>query len=219
MRAPAQMVASGVSEQTPMAPWSWMAWSATFWSTLGTKALTMDSRWRVSGSVLPRSSMSCAASLTKCRAASMSQRARATSSRTVSRAARGLPKATRLSARSHVSVSARSAWPMARMQWWMRPGPSLRCAISKPLPGAQSTEDLGMRMSSNVSSMWPLGASSCSKTVSGRWSTMPGVSMGTSSMDCCAWALAPGSVLPMRIMTLQCSEPAPVHHHLRPFTT
>mmetsp|Transcript_28633 Transcript_28633/g.97540 ORF Transcript_28633/g.97540 Transcript_28633/m.97540 type:complete len:223 (+) Transcript_28633:211-879(+) len=219
MRAAAKMWTRGVSAQSPAAPWSCMAWSAIRWSVAGTNALTMERSWRVCASVLPLASMRCAASRTRWRAASMSPRARATSSSTPSRAASGLPKATRDSARAHMSESARSHWPMARMQWWMRPGPRRRWAISKPLPGSQRTESFGTRRSSKTISMWPLGASSSPKTVNGRTSRMPGASMGTRSMDCCAWGGASTSVLPMRIMTLQCKEPAPVIHHLRPLTT
>ena len=43
--------------------------------------------------------------------------------------------------------------------------------------------------------------------------------MGTSSCDCWRWRGAAASVFPMRIMILQCSEPAPVHHHLEPLMT
>ena len=37
--------------------------------------------------------------------------------------ASGSPKASRELARSHIISIARSAVPIARMQWWMRPGP------------------------------------------------------------------------------------------------
>mmetsp|Transcript_3374 Transcript_3374/g.8248 ORF Transcript_3374/g.8248 Transcript_3374/m.8248 type:complete len:258 (-) Transcript_3374:279-1052(-) len=106
------------------------------------------------------------------------------------------------------------------MQWWMRPGPNLRCAISKPLPRCHNTFDLGIRTSVNESSKCPFGASSSPNTVNGRTNSIPSVfARSTNNMDCCAKALASGSVLPIRIMTLQCKLPAPVHHHLRPLTT
>mmetsp|Transcript_17591 Transcript_17591/g.52076 ORF Transcript_17591/g.52076 Transcript_17591/m.52076 type:complete len:206 (+) Transcript_17591:461-1078(+) len=204
----------------PAAPCTCIAWSAICCTVLGTSALTIERRRRVSRSVLPRVSISCAASRTRCRMPSMSARHFAMPSMTVSRLASGLPKATRDSARAHMSESARSAWPMARMQWWMRPGPSRRCAISKPLPSPQRMADCGTRQSSNAISMWPFGGSASPNTVSGRTSRMPGVSIGTRSMDCCWWRFGfSGSVLPIRIMICVCSEPAPVHHHLRPLMT
>ena len=45
----------------------------------------------------------------------------------------GVPNAVRAPTRSHIMSSARSAIPIARMQWWMRPGPSRACAIAKPV--------------------------------------------------------------------------------------
>src|SRR5258705_12841059 len=47
----------------------------------------------------------------------------------------------------------------------------------------------------------------------------PGASSGTRIIDCCLWVSASGSVLPIRIATLQRGSPAPLDHHLRPFTT
>src|SRR5258706_13089754 len=44
----------------------------------------------------------------------------------------------------------------------------------------------------------------------------PGVSRGTSTIDCCAYLGAFGSVLPMKIKILQRGSPAPDDHHLRP---
>ena len=46
------------------------------------------------------------------------------------------------------------------MQWWMRPGPSRPCAISKPLPSPRIRFAAGTRTLSNVTSAWPCGASS-----------------------------------------------------------
>ena len=48
-------------------------------------------------------------------------------------------------ARRHIASMARSARPMKRMQWWMRPGPSALCAISKPRPSPSSIFDAGVR--------------------------------------------------------------------------
>ena len=48
-----------------------------------------------------------------------------------------LPNATRDCSRRAIASSASSAAPIVRMQWWMRPGPSRPCAISKPAPFAE----------------------------------------------------------------------------------
>ena len=45
--------------------------------------------------------------------------------------------------------------PIARMQWWMRPGPSRAWAIAKPEPSSPSMFDAGTRTSSNTTSQWP----------------------------------------------------------------
>ena len=87
-------------------------------------------------------------------------RASAMRSRVTPWSATGRPKATRSVARLHIFSSARSAWPMRRMQWWMRPGPRRPCAISKPRPSPSSTFDAGTRTSFSSISMWPCGASS-----------------------------------------------------------
>jgi hypothetical protein len=55
---------------------------------------------------------------------SISIRLSAICSRTTPCRAISCPNATRDTARSHISFSARSAAPIARMQWWMRPGPA-----------------------------------------------------------------------------------------------
>ena len=52
--------------------------------------------------------------------------------------ASGLPNGVRICARMHISSSAFSARPIARMQWWMRPGPSRACAIANPPPSSPS---------------------------------------------------------------------------------
>jgi hypothetical protein len=66
------------------------------------------------------------------------------------------PKVLRSSARSHISSSASSHWPMVRMQWCTRPGPSRACASAKPSPGAEQV-DAGTRTSRNTSSQCPSG--------------------------------------------------------------
>ena len=47
----------------------------------------------------------------------------------------------------------------------------------------------------------------------------PGVSRGTSTIDCCRCEAASGSVLPIRMKILQRSSAAPEIHHLRPLMT
>ena len=59
--------------------------------------------------------------------------------------ASGLPNAMRVRARSTISASARSATPIARMQWWMRPGPNRAWAIANPMPSSASRFDAGTR--------------------------------------------------------------------------
>src|ERR1700722_19553760 len=50
-------------------------------------------------------------------------------------------------------------------------------------------------------------------------SSMPGVSLGTTTIDCCKWRDALGLVLPMTMKTLQRSARAPELNHLRPLST
>ena len=59
-----------------------------------------------------------------------------------------LPNATRSVARRHSSSRARSAAPMVRMQWWMRPGPRRAWAMAKPPPSSPRTLSTGTRTSS-----------------------------------------------------------------------
>ena len=105
------------------------------------------------------------------------------------------------------------------MQWWMRPGPSLPCAISKPQPSPFSTLSTGTRTFARSISMCPCGASSTLSTESARRTLIPGASAGTSSIDCWRCFGAPGSVLPMTMYSLQRGSPAPDDHHLRPLIT
>ena len=46
----------------------------------------------------------------------------------------------------------------------------------------------------------------------------PGASRGTSTIDCCAWRGASGSVLPITMKIAQRGLPAPDENHLRPLT-
>src|SRR4029453_3854601 len=70
------------------------------------------------------------------------------------------PNRRRLWERLHSSSRARSATPIWRMQWWMRPGPSRPWAISKPRPSPSRMLDAGTRTFSKSTSPWPWGASS-----------------------------------------------------------
>ncbi len=58
------------------------------------------------------------------------------------------PNASRVLARSHIISIARSQVPIARMQWWMRPGPSRSWAITKPAWRGPSRLAAGTRQSS-----------------------------------------------------------------------
>ena len=49
--------------------------------------------------------------------------------------------------------------PIARMQWWMRPGPSRACAIAKPPPSSPRRYSAGTRTSSKSVSQCPPPAS------------------------------------------------------------
>src|SRR5580704_18304206 len=74
----------------------------------------------------------------------------------------------------------------------------------------------GTRTFSNVISACPCGAWSYPNTDSSRTIFTPGVSSGTRIIDCCLWAGAEGSLLPINIAILQRGSPAPEDHHLRP---
>ena len=108
---------------------------------------------------------------------------------------------------------------MARMQWWMRPGPSRPWAISKPRPSPRITFSLGTRTSVKLTSPWPNGSSSLPNTVSMRSIVTPGASIGTSTMLWRACFGASGRLRPMNTSTLQSGWPMPVLHHLRPLST
>mmetsp|Transcript_76938 Transcript_76938/g.212617 ORF Transcript_76938/g.212617 Transcript_76938/m.212617 type:complete len:291 (+) Transcript_76938:512-1384(+) len=146
----------------------------------------------------------------------MSMRASAIACLTASFSASTRPKAFRRCARSTIAAKASSAWPMERMQWWMRPGPRRPCAISKPRPSPRIMLPLGTRTLSKMISAW-----SCSspKTASGRSIFTPGASRGTRIMDCCWWIGPVKLVLPRSTKTLHSGRIAPEIHHLWPLTT
>mmetsp|Transcript_33854 Transcript_33854/g.91632 ORF Transcript_33854/g.91632 Transcript_33854/m.91632 type:complete len:307 (-) Transcript_33854:228-1148(-) len=209
-----------VSCERPMAPCACMARSATVWTIMGTTNFAMESSCRAA--LLPSLSILAAALWTNIRAWSISALDRATSARMVSNSASFLPKAVRLSTRRHMAERARSAVPSSLMQWWILPGPRRACAISKPRPSPARMLAKGTRTLSKSISKCPLGASSSPSTFMGRKSVMPGVSIGTRTMEAvpCLPVSAPvGAVLPMKMQILQCKLPAPVIHHLRPLMT
>ena len=103
--------------------------------------------------LLPATSMIHAAFKVNKRAMSILQRASAIRSRVTPCSATVRPKATRDDARLHMSSSERSARPMRRMQWWMRPGPRRPCAISKPRPSPSRMLLAGTRTLSKLISM------------------------------------------------------------------
>mmetsp|Transcript_121358 Transcript_121358/g.377302 ORF Transcript_121358/g.377302 Transcript_121358/m.377302 type:complete len:298 (+) Transcript_121358:448-1341(+) len=126
------------------------------------------------------------------------------------------PKALRRCARSTMAARASSAWPMERMQWWMRPGPRRPCAISKPRPSPRTMLALGTRTLSKTISAW-----SCSspKTARGRRIFTPGASRGTRIMDCWLCRGPVKLVLPSSTKTLHSGRMAPEIHHLWPLMT
>ena len=82
------------------------------------------------------------------RACSVSIRLLATKSWTNCLSASLPPNASRSLARWHIISIARSQVPIARMQWWMRPGPSRSWAITKPAWRGPSRFASGTRQSS-----------------------------------------------------------------------
>jgi len=60
----------------------------------------------------------------------------------------GFPNAVRAPVRSTIIDSARSATPIARMAWWIRPGPRRAWATAKPEPSSPSSAEAGTRTSS-----------------------------------------------------------------------
>ncbi len=169
---------------------------------------------------LPTVSISQAVLSTSSRACSMRTRDCAIQCCTMPWSAIGRPKVTRDTVRRHISSSARSAMPMSRMQWWIRPGPSRACAIAKPSPSSATRCDAGTRTESKtISACPPWLASVNPKTFRPRTTFTPGVSRGTRIIDCWRCRGADGSVLPITMKIRQFGFIAPEDHHLRPLTT
>src|SRR6185503_8334093 len=116
----AYMLASLNTWLTPPAPCSCRQRSTTLELMFGTATLIMAICWRAS--LLPNLSIAHAALRTSRRAMSISMRMSATWALVTPISEMRWPKATRLLARLMAISSARSATPIARMQWWMRPG-------------------------------------------------------------------------------------------------
>ena len=68
----------------------------------------------------------------------------------------------------HISSTARSAIPIDRMQWWIRPGPSRACAMAKPSPSSPIRFAAGTRTLAKMTSAWPPWSRRCSRTPSCR---------------------------------------------------
>ena len=121
MRLKRHIQASGVSSDIPSAPWTWIARSSTSMTTFAATTLIIEISCRAAR--LPSVSICQAALRVSSRAWSTSMRDRATKSWTNCFSASLPPNVSRSLARRHISSIARSAVPIARMQWWMRPGP------------------------------------------------------------------------------------------------
>ena len=167
----------------------------------------------------PTLSISQAAFSTSSRACSISSRDSAICCCTTPWSASGPPNATREPARSIIRSSARSAMPMARMQWWMRPGPSRACAIMKPSP---STGDQVRRRHPDVVEQHlavALAVVVAEDLQVADDARRRGCRAGPGSSTAGGAATPLGSVLPIRMKIWQRSPPAPEVHHLRPLMT
>src|ERR1043166_3128014 len=132
VRALASARATPKSSDTPPPPCTCSAQSITWQATLGASTLIIAISFFAD--LLPTLSIFQAAFRTMSRAESIMMRACAMRSRVTPWSATDFPKAILSLARRHIFSSATSAWPMRRMQWWMRPGPRRPCATSKPRP-------------------------------------------------------------------------------------
>ena len=165
----------------------------------------------------PTVSISHAAFIVRSRACSIAMRDSAMRSWITPWSARCLPNVTRICARLHMSSSASSAMPIARMQWWMRPGPSRACAIAKPPPSSPSTYSFGIRTFSYSVSQWPMPWSRPNTGID-RTMVTPGVSSGMSTMLWRRCESPSGSDTPMRMANVHRFDAAPLVNHLCAFT-
>src|SRR5216684_1413800 len=153
VRALAHRWASGKSWLTPPPPCAWIALSITHSVIAG---VTILIAWiSPCAPLLPTVSISHAVLSTSRRACSILTLDSAIQSWTTPCSARVLPKAVRLAALVHISSRARSAAPISRMQWWMRPGPSRACAIANPSPSPEIMFSSGTLTLSKTTSAWP----------------------------------------------------------------
>ncbi len=176
------MAASGKSSQTPPPPWAWMARSTTRSAMFG--AITLMAEISIRAPLLPTVSISQAAFSVSSRAWSISMRQSAIHSWITPCSASVLPNATRPRTRRHISSSARSAMPMQRMQWWMRPGPSRAWAMANPPPSSPSR--LRHRHTDVLEEQLAVAlAVLVAEHRQGAHVGQPGVSIGTRIIDCC----------------------------------
>ena len=78
----------------------------------------------------------------------------------------------------------------------------------------------GTRTFSKWTSPWPCGASYEPNTGTMRLMFTPGVSSGTSTIECWWWrSAASAGVWAMKIATLQRGSPIPLDHHFLPLST
>ncbi len=176
--------------------------------------LIIEISWRAAR--LPAVSIFHAAWSTISRAESISIRDLATKSWTNCFSPSVPPNETRVFARLHISSIARSAAPIARMQWWIRPGPSRSWAITNPPPRVPSRFSSGTRQSSYLISQCP-GPPSWPITDTGRTRLNPGASVGTMIMLARLCGGASGSVTTIAIA--KSAPTAPDVNHLCPLMT
>ena len=144
----AYIEASGKSCDTPPPPCTWIARSITLRATSG--AATLIAAISVRAPLLPTVSINHAVLRVRRRIISRSMRDSAIQSCTFDLSATRRPKVSREIARLHMSSSARSAAPMVRMQWWMRPGPRRAWLIMKPSPSLAIMFETGTRTFSKI---------------------------------------------------------------------
>ena len=121
-------------------------------------AATLMALISTAAALLPTVSIIHAVFSVSSRTISRSMRDSAIQSMMLLRSAIRLPNVVRDSARLHSSSSARSAAPIDRMQWWMRPGPSRAWLMANPSPSSAIMLLAGTRQFSNRSSTWPSGS-------------------------------------------------------------
>jgi hypothetical protein len=123
-----------------------MARSITQVATAGAATLIAETSMRAPR--LPTVSMSQAVLSTSRRTCSIFTRASEIQLWTTPWSTIGRPKVDREAVRRQSISSARSAIPIARIAWWMRPGPSRSCASRNPSPSSPSRFAAGTRTSS-----------------------------------------------------------------------